>query len=169
MSHAIELSRRNYLPAGRIEILFIAEARPADPDRFFYFDQVDRHDWLYLALIRVLFADAHGLDVKQLRKCCARSALAAHDLMINTTRMPAGPLDAWNWRAKQTRSVRWAHFGEHDRSHFESASVVCQSSVVAKGNRLEVLLSFTRHVRDIHIDCPKTPLGVLGRHANTDR
>jgi hypothetical protein len=67
MSHAIELSRRKYLPAGRIEIVFIAEAPPADPARFFYFDQVDSHDWLYLGLIRVLFADARDLDVKQLR------------------------------------------------------------------------------------------------------
>jgi hypothetical protein len=51
MSHAIKLSRRKYLTAGRSEILFIAEAPPADPARFFYFDQVDSHDWL-LALSR---------------------------------------------------------------------------------------------------------------------
>jgi Putative endonuclease, protein of unknown function (DUF1780) len=68
MSHAIEQARRKYLPEGRIEILFIAEAPPANPARFFYFDKVDRNDWLYLGLTRVLFTDARDLDVKQLRE-----------------------------------------------------------------------------------------------------
>ena len=68
MSEHIEQARLNYLPIGRIEILFIAEAPPADPSRFFYFNEVDRHDWLYLALMRVLFDDARDLDVKKLRE-----------------------------------------------------------------------------------------------------
>lgn len=64
----VEHARALHLPAGHIEILFIAEAPPADTSRFFYFDQVDRHDWLYLGLTRVLFADARDLAVDQLRK-----------------------------------------------------------------------------------------------------
>lgn len=61
-------ARTQYSPIGRTEILFIAEAPPADPERYFYFDRVDRHDWLYLALMRVLFADARDLAVKELRE-----------------------------------------------------------------------------------------------------
>lgn len=68
MSLAIERARSRYLPTDRIEILFIAEAPPADPARFFYFDRVHRHDWLYLALMRVLFADASNLRIEQLRE-----------------------------------------------------------------------------------------------------
>lgn len=61
-------ARSEYLPAGEIDVLFIAEAPPADPTRFFYFERVDRHDWLYLGLMRVLFRDARDLEVRQLRE-----------------------------------------------------------------------------------------------------
>lgn len=68
MSSTIEEARARYRPQGYINTLFIAEAPPAAPSRFFYFDQVDGHDWLYLALMRVLFADARELEVAQLRE-----------------------------------------------------------------------------------------------------
>jgi hypothetical protein len=67
MNPAIELARLRYWPMGQLELLFIAEAPPADPGRFFYFDQVDTADWLYLALMRALFADARELDAPRLR------------------------------------------------------------------------------------------------------
>ncbi|MHC4977207.1 MAG: hypothetical protein ACYTF7_11470 [Planctomycetota bacterium] len=37
---------RKYLPS-RVELLLVAEAPPCDTDRYFYFEEVDRHDWLY--------------------------------------------------------------------------------------------------------------------------
>ena len=40
----VEQARHCYLPEDHISILFIAEAPPADPSRFFYFETVDRHD-----------------------------------------------------------------------------------------------------------------------------
>lgn len=64
----IEQARRRYLPVDRIGILFIAEAPPADPSRFFYFEQVDHYDWLYLALMRVLYPDARKLEARELRQ-----------------------------------------------------------------------------------------------------
>lgn len=35
-----------YRPS-RVELLLIAEAPPCDLDRYFYFEDVDRHDWLF--------------------------------------------------------------------------------------------------------------------------
>lgn len=64
----IELARLRHLPVDRVEILFIAEAPPADPRRFFYYDHVGTADWLYLGLMRVLFADACELDAALLRR-----------------------------------------------------------------------------------------------------
>lgn len=64
----VDRARAKYLPADRIDLLFIAEAPPADPARFFYFDQVHQHDWLYLSLMRVLFLDARGLTARRLRE-----------------------------------------------------------------------------------------------------
>jgi hypothetical protein len=35
-----------YRPA-RVDLLLVAEAPPCDTDRYFYFERVDRHDWLF--------------------------------------------------------------------------------------------------------------------------
>lgn len=32
---------------GEIELLLVGEAPPCAPDRYFYFEDVDRHDWLF--------------------------------------------------------------------------------------------------------------------------
>lgn len=32
---------------GRIKLLLVAEAPPCDTDRYFYFEDVDKHDWLF--------------------------------------------------------------------------------------------------------------------------
>jgi hypothetical protein len=62
-----ELARRKYLPPPRITILFIAEAPPADPARFFYFENVISHDSLYLALMRALYSEARSMAAQELR------------------------------------------------------------------------------------------------------
>jgi Putative endonuclease, protein of unknown function (DUF1780) len=64
---SIEAARRSYLPSGGVEVLFIAEAPPADPRRFFYFERVLAHDSLYLSLMRALFEEAIDLDAVELR------------------------------------------------------------------------------------------------------
>lgn len=48
--------RNQYLPQ-RIHVLFVAEAVPDSPDRFFYYDKVAEKDWLYLYLMRALYGD----------------------------------------------------------------------------------------------------------------
>lgn len=60
--------RQAYLPEpGNLNTLFVAEAAPDDPERFFYNDDVPTHDWLYLNLMKSLYKDARDLAVPQLR------------------------------------------------------------------------------------------------------
>ncbi len=68
MSEAIAQARLKYLPADGIKVLFIAEAPPADPKRFFYFEHVRTHDWLYLGIMRAIYPDARELAVSELRR-----------------------------------------------------------------------------------------------------
>ena len=52
----IKAAREKYKPE-KITCLFIAEAPPSDPDRFFYFEEVWEQDSLYLELMKVLFKE----------------------------------------------------------------------------------------------------------------
>lgn len=45
-----------YKPS-RIELLLIAEAPPCTPGRYFYFEHVDRHDWLFRYVWEGLMGD----------------------------------------------------------------------------------------------------------------
>jgi hypothetical protein len=45
---------------GRTLVLFVAEAPPNDLERYFYFEDVKGHDWLWLALMKALFARDFG-------------------------------------------------------------------------------------------------------------
>ena len=60
-------ARARYRP-HHIKTLFVAEAPPADPSRFFYFENVTAHDWLFLALIRWHYVDARDLETDELRE-----------------------------------------------------------------------------------------------------
>ena len=44
---------RKYLPK-KTRILFVAEAPPLSIDRYFYFEKVERDDWLWIALMKRL-------------------------------------------------------------------------------------------------------------------
>ncbi len=59
--------RKHYLPA-RLSIIFMAEATPDDPERFFYNAAVTSHDWLYLGLMKVLYDDATDKPDSYLRE-----------------------------------------------------------------------------------------------------
>lgn len=48
-------------------MLFIAEAPPLATDRFFYFESVTTHDWLFLALMRCLYQEARDIETIVLR------------------------------------------------------------------------------------------------------
>lgn len=62
---AREAKRKEYQPKNSVKCLFIAESPPPDIKRFFYFEQVPNHDWLYLTLMEVVFsADFNDMDNK---------------------------------------------------------------------------------------------------------
>lgn len=61
-----ERARARYRPE-RIRILFVAEAPPADLRRFFYFEDVEEHDWLFLGLIRWLYQEADEAEIDEMR------------------------------------------------------------------------------------------------------
>jgi hypothetical protein len=63
---AVARARRRFRPR-RIRVLFVAEAPPADPTRFFYFENVRKGDSLFIELIRLLYPDARSLSAKDLR------------------------------------------------------------------------------------------------------
>jgi len=46
---------RRYTPHGKLRILFVAEAPPNSTDRYFYFEDVKRGDWLWIALMKLLY------------------------------------------------------------------------------------------------------------------
>ena len=57
-----EAARAKYLP-DQIKLLFIAEAPPTyDSERFFYFEQVDRGDALFLEMMKVLYPKKAHFD-----------------------------------------------------------------------------------------------------------
>jgi hypothetical protein len=62
-----ERARRRYRPKP-VKVLFVAEAPPSDPRRFFYFERVSGHDWLFLALMRWLYDDARACETRELRE-----------------------------------------------------------------------------------------------------
>jgi hypothetical protein len=55
-----------YIP-NHTRVLFIAEAPPNSPDRYFYFEDVKRDDWLWIALMKALYRPELK-DTKEERK-----------------------------------------------------------------------------------------------------
>jgi Putative endonuclease, protein of unknown function (DUF1780) len=68
MNHVIDQTRKGYLPISTIKVLFIAEAPPADPKRFFYFEDVATHDSLFLSMMRGLYPETLELSAAELRR-----------------------------------------------------------------------------------------------------
>ncbi|MDQ5823117.1 MAG: hypothetical protein M3441_02775 [Chloroflexota bacterium] len=62
-----EKAREKYKP-NPIEVLFIAEAPPGDDDRFFYYEDVKAHDWLYLGLMKILYGVRETSTLRQMKK-----------------------------------------------------------------------------------------------------
>lgn len=62
-----EIARQKYRP-GLVRVAMVAESPPRDDSgRFFYFEDVDVGDSLFLELMKALYADAHG-DAKTVRR-----------------------------------------------------------------------------------------------------
>ena len=61
-----------YRPA-EIKVLFVAESPPDDPNRHFYFEHVEKHDSLFINMMRVCFpSETNKQTVKQMRKVKAQ-------------------------------------------------------------------------------------------------
>ncbi len=63
----VQQAREKYRPVD-VKLLFIAEAPPCSPDRFFYFEEVNSGDSLFLHIIREVFPDVANWEVKEIRK-----------------------------------------------------------------------------------------------------
>ena len=66
-SYHIEAARERFRPT-QVRLLFLAEAPPADPRRFFYYERVTTGDALFLELMRQLYREAHDLPTPVLRE-----------------------------------------------------------------------------------------------------
>lgn len=65
----------------KVELLLIAEAPPADPDRYFYFDNVRDHDSLYRYVVReVLGAEPERDNKPQLLEALRQAGVFLIDL-----------------------------------------------------------------------------------------
>lgn len=53
---ARQAAAAKYMPA-RIRLLLVAEAPPCTPERYFYFEHADQHDWLFRYVWEGLFGD----------------------------------------------------------------------------------------------------------------
>ena len=56
---------KSYVP-NKVEVLFIAEAPPAE-DRYFYYDDSSKHDHLFINLMRVLFPELTNTPASEIR------------------------------------------------------------------------------------------------------
>jgi len=59
-------AKERYRPQN-IKLIFIAEAPPCATDRFFYFEDVQKGDSLFLHIIRAVFPDLEQWETKQIR------------------------------------------------------------------------------------------------------
>ena len=72
-----EREREKYRPKA-IDLLLIAEAPPCSEDRYFYFDDVREHDWLFRYVIKGLFGATPPRD----EKAAYLSKLKAHGVYL---------------------------------------------------------------------------------------
>jgi hypothetical protein len=74
----MSLSRRRAAAAryrpDRVALLLVAEAPPCDTDRSFYFEHVDRHDWLFRYVYEGLFHAKPNRDDKPAHLAALRDA-----------------------------------------------------------------------------------------------
>jgi hypothetical protein len=64
VSDAYAGAAAKYRPRGETRVLFIAEAPPNSIERYFYFEDVEKGDWLWIGLMKALYA----LDWKETKE-----------------------------------------------------------------------------------------------------
>ncbi|MGH7242735.1 MAG: hypothetical protein ACREJD_04900 [Phycisphaerales bacterium] len=58
-----EEAAERYRPT-HVRLLLLAEAPPCDTSRYFYFEDIPNHDWLYVYVCRGLFGDVEIADLR---------------------------------------------------------------------------------------------------------
>ncbi len=56
-------SAADYFKPKKTRILFLAESPPSSPERYFYYPDVKKHDWLWIGLMKAIY----GKQFKELR------------------------------------------------------------------------------------------------------
>ena len=72
----------------KVRLLLVAEAPPCDTSRYFYFDDVPNHDWLYVYVCRGLFGGVEIADLRARKKEYLGALCAGGVFMIDVA--PAG-------------------------------------------------------------------------------
>lgn len=75
-----------YRPA-RVKLLLVAEAPPCDTSRYFYYEDIPNHDWLYVYVAKGLFGEA---AVPELRERKAEFLSAMRDAGVFMIDLAAG-------------------------------------------------------------------------------
>jgi hypothetical protein len=70
----LEAARLKYKPA-EMKAIFVAEAPPDGLERFFYYENVQRDDWLFLGIIGVLYPEEKEKYLKNGRRKMQKAAL----------------------------------------------------------------------------------------------
>ena len=61
---AYQISAEKYVPLS-IKILFIAESPPSDLERYFYFENLQTSDWLWIGLMKAIYGVEFGVTKKE--------------------------------------------------------------------------------------------------------
>lgn len=67
-----------YKPAKQVNLLLVAEAPPCTPGRYFYFEHVDQHDWLF----RYVWEGLTGEKPDRARKAAHLAALRSAGVFL---------------------------------------------------------------------------------------
>lgn len=74
MSLAKRLAAAKKYKPKRVKLLLVAEAPPCDLDRYFYFEQVNKHDWLFRYVWEGLTGEKPERDEKAIHLASLRDA-----------------------------------------------------------------------------------------------
>lgn len=85
------IARRNKAAAKykprKVKLLLLGEAPPCDTERYFYFEDVPKHDWLYIYVCKALFGET---PVARLRAEKAAYLTRMHDRGVYLIDLAAG-------------------------------------------------------------------------------
>lgn len=151
-----QVAAKKYRP-NKINLLLVAEAPPCTPDRYFYFERVDKHDWLFRYVWEGLMGDKPDRTQKAKHLAALRDAgVYMIDLHEETISQPSladlrphvpGLLD--RARALKPRHIAFIKFNVYDAAfkslHAAGLPVIDERiPFPASGQQKKFLESFRR-------------------------